>query len=76
MAQEPTCSDCSSVLEEIRIVDKTTVSGGGHFDLEYTVPETARSFWDQKYPVAGRVAALMCPKCGRIKLYGRPSADS
>ncbi len=36
---------CGGILGDIRIVDKTTVTGGGHFDLEYTVPETKQSFW-------------------------------
>jgi hypothetical protein len=73
MSTERECPDCAGVLEEIRLVDKTTVSGGGHFDLEYTVPEAKRSFWDQKFPVAGRVSALMCQSCGRVLLYGQPT---
>jgi len=74
MPNERKCPDCRGSLEEIRLVDKTTVSGGGHHDLEYTVPEAKRSFWDQKFPVAGKDDALMCQSCGRITLYGQPSS--
>ena len=76
MPHETGCPDCSGSLEEIRLVDKTTVSGGGHQDLEYAVPESKRSFWDQKFPVAGKVAAFMCQSCGRITLYGRAASNS
>ena len=71
MTDETKCH-CGGDLGEIRIVDKTTVGGGGHHNLEYTVPEAKRSFWAQTYPVEGEVASLMCQSCGRITLYGRP----
>ena len=74
MTKDAEC-DCGGELGEIQIVDKTSVDGGSHHKLEYTVPEAKRSFWRQAYPVEGEVAALMCQSCGRITLFGR-SADT
>ncbi|HIF00226.1 MAG: hypothetical protein ABGZ53_19600 [Fuerstiella sp.] len=70
MTDETKCH-CGGELGEIQIVDKTSPGGGGHQNLEYTVPEAKRSFWTQSYPVVGEVAALMCQSCGRIALFGR-----
>jgi hypothetical protein len=60
-------------MHRIRLIDKA--HGGGHNDLEYTVPEARRSFWMSRYPVEGRVGAYMCDGCGRLLLYGVPYHD-
>jgi hypothetical protein len=71
---EKTCSDCGGALTEVRLIDK--VHGGAHGEVEYTLPDAKRSFWRGRFPVEGKVAAFMCGECGRISLYGKPSAES
>jgi hypothetical protein len=68
MDDQAKCKDCGGGLHPIKILDK------GHLnwqeDLEYVLPDAKRRFWTSKFPVAGRVEALICDGCGRITLYG------
>lgn len=70
MKGDKTCSDCGEGLAEIRLIDK------GHFathnDVEYALAEAKRGVWTGNFDVEGKVAAFMCPKCGRIAHYGVP----
>ena len=65
---ERKCPDCGAKMHGIRMIDKA--HGGGHTDLEYTLPESRRSFWTGSYPVEGKVLAFMCDQCARIALFG------
>ena len=62
------CPDCGAAMHGIRLIDKS--HGGAHTDLEYTLPESRRSFWLGTYPVEGKVLAFMCDQCARIALFG------
>lgn len=62
-------------MHQIKLIDKTGRLDE-QTDLEYALPESKRSFWSGKVPVAGRVAACMCDGCGRILLYGIPGDAS
>ena len=72
-ASDRTCPDCDGSMHGIRLLDKIGRSSS-LADLEYALPEAKRSIWGS-FPVAGTVVACMCDRCGRILLYGRPSAD-
>jgi hypothetical protein len=65
---ERKCPDCGAKMHSIRMIDKA--HGGGHTDLEYTLPESRRSFWTGTYPVEGKALAFMCDQCARIALFG------
>ena len=67
---DKTCKDCGDALAEIRLIDKA--HAGAHNDVEYTLPEAKRGFWTGRFAVEGKVGAFMCPKCGRISLFGVP----
>ena len=69
-----TCPDCDGPMHGIRLMDKTGPANA-QAALEYALPEAKRSRWHGRFPVAGTVVACMCDGCGRILLYGRPSAD-
>jgi len=71
-AEQRMCPDCSAALHEIRLIDKAHY--GSHTTLEYAAIESKASIWTGAYPVEGRVAAFMCPSCGRIALYGAAKA--
>jgi hypothetical protein len=69
MATQPRpCPDCHATTQEIKLIDKSHF--GDHTDLEYASSEATRSLWTGRFPVEGRVVALMCSECGRIGLYG------
>jgi hypothetical protein len=72
-SEESQCPDCGGTVTEIRLIDKA--HGGGHHDLEYTLEEAKRGLWLGRFPIEGRVAASMCGQCGRIFLYGIPTAS-
>lgn len=66
---ERKCPDCQSSMSPIQIVDDTVEGIGlGSFNLarrkglEYVGPDAK----------AGDVVALMCNRCARIILFGRP----
>jgi len=73
-ADEPKCDDCGGALNQIRLIDKG--HGGAHFDMEYASHESRRGIWMGKYPIEGKVIAVMCSECGRITLYGRPNTTT
>ena len=74
MSEEPVrlCSDCDGELQPIVIMDNA--HGGRIYGLEYRQPDDKRSFWTGGYPTAGPVEAYLCQDCGRIALYGQPTA--
>jgi hypothetical protein len=73
------CPDCQSSMSPIQIVDNTVAGlglGSVNIDkqkaLEYVVPGTKPSFFDGTLKTAGEIVALMCDRCARILLFGRP----
>ena len=75
MLHDRKCPDCARPMHQIKLIDKSGRMDE-QTDLEYSLPETTRSFWLGKLPVAGVVAACMCDGCGRILLYGRSGIDT
>lgn len=47
--------------------------GSRHIDQRYAAEDASASFWNASVPSAGIVRGFMCPKCGRITLYGEPT---
>lgn len=39
-------------------------------DLVYAAPDARASFFTGRIPSLGAVRGVICPKCGRILLYG------
>ncbi|MEK6239295.1 MAG: hypothetical protein N2C14_31645 [Planctomycetales bacterium] len=73
------CPDCQAEMTAIRLLDATTTmdfgsESGGHVDLHYAVAEAeVQTGWHERYvPIAGKVAGVMCPNCGRIILIAVP----
>lgn len=62
------CEDCDDSMQKIELIDRG--HNGVNFDFEYRLEDSRPSFWTGRYPVAGKVHAYMCRKCGRIRLYG------
>jgi hypothetical protein len=77
MSGEPvrTCLGCDGELLPIVIMD---YQHGRRLvgELEYRQADDARSFWTGRYPTAGPVQAFLCSDCGRIALFGQPSATT
>jgi hypothetical protein len=75
--RESKCSDCKSSLQPIKLIDATEPSWSGHgarhVELGYAAPEATHSFFLGAIPRLGVVKGLICPKCGRISLYGEPT---
>jgi hypothetical protein len=76
---ERKCPDCQSSMSPIQIVDNTVEGLGlGSFNiekqktLEYVVPGAKPSFLDGTLKTTGEIVALMCDRCARILLFGRP----
>ena len=67
---EKKCVECGGAARPIRLIDKG--EAGSHHDVEYAARDAGQGFWTWRYPVAGRVAAWLCPDCGRIALYAEP----
>jgi hypothetical protein len=67
------CVDCQEEMHKIALIDRG--HAGVMVDMEYRLPETKRSFWTGQFPVAGKVHAFMCCKCGMIRLYGVDPED-
>jgi hypothetical protein len=72
MTTEPKCIDCGETLAAIRLIDKG--HGFTHDDVEYALADSQRSIWSGRFPVEGKVAAFMCPGCGRISQFAVPKA--
>lgn len=66
------CPDCDGTMRAIRMLDKQLTQ---HHSMDYSVPDAERSFWTSQFPVHGTINAIMCDKCGVIKLYGGPKED-
>jgi hypothetical protein len=71
MTPEKVCNDCGETLSAIRLIDKAHPLEA-HNDAEYALVESKRGVWTGQFPVEGKIAAFMCPKCGRITHYGVP----
>ena len=71
MSQEPRkCIECGGGMQKIRLIDKGHAHA--HSELEYAAGDAHIGFWLGRFPVEGKVAALMCQLCGRIALFGEP----
>ncbi len=68
--QTPSCPDCNVTMERINIFDKLGTKSN-QVPLEYTLPDTKKSWVTGRRSVAGIVVASMCGTCGRIMLFGQ-----
>ena len=69
-----TCTDCDGELQPITIMD---VGHQGRIHaLQYHAADDKRSFWTGRYPTAGAVQAYLCQDCGRIAMFGQPTASA
>jgi hypothetical protein len=68
--QRTTCPDCQTQMRPIKLIDSAYDT---HELLGYAAGEAERSWFLGKYKEAGKVAARMCPACGRIILHAVPS---
>jgi hypothetical protein len=73
------CSRCKLDLAPVRMLDATRAdawslspAGSGNVDQRYAAADADPSFWTRSIPAAGVVRGFICPKCGRITLYGEP----
>ncbi len=77
---KPKCPDCSLEMQPIKLLDATDTGMGGqgisHTELSYAAPDSVASFFTRTVPRLGTVDARICPQCGRIVLYGKPSSGS
>jgi hypothetical protein len=76
MSKPITCPDCKTPTKPIRLLDATnpgpTSDGIQQIDLAYAAPDAQGSFFLRRVPSLGLVRGVICPKCGRILLYGEP----
>lgn len=65
------CQDCDGELKDIRLIDQGFRLGTGKIegDLQYS-GAGAKPSWTGRFPMEGRIAALMCQDCGRVILFG------
>jgi hypothetical protein len=68
MAEPRTCPECESEMHPIKLIDSH--SSGEHVQPRYAAGDAERGMFLGRYPVEGKVEALMCSSCGRILLYG------
>ena len=69
------CPECRTPLEEVRLIDATERRFDGpmrHVDLSYAAPDARASFFIGRIPSLGTIRGMICPKCGRILMYGQP----
>ena len=67
-----TCPDCQLSMRPIKMIDATERSMGGgaiHVELTYAASDAQTGFMGG-IPPEGKVNGAICPKCGRIVLYG------
>jgi len=71
------CPDCQGEMAPIQVlveIDRATIGG---LDIQrvlyYTVADAHRSIWTGRFPIEGKVQAMMCSGCGRINFRGVPS---
>ena len=72
------CPDCLGQMQSIKLIDATRSpgldhQGMQHIGLAYAAEDAQRSFFLGKIPQLGTVHGKICPKCGRILLYGQPN---
>ncbi len=74
------CPECELEMHPIKLLDATDSGMGGqgiaHTELSYAAVDSVASFFTRTIPRLGVVQARMCPECGHINLYGRPSSSS
>jgi len=63
------CAECRGPLRPIHVI-----SGGSHKELLYSAGEAVRHLWSSDFKEDGRIVALMCGTCGRVKLYAEPES--
>lgn len=73
--QVKTCSDCNGALRPITIMDRGDLNRFAG-ELTYRMVDDKLSFWTGRYPTAGPVQAFLCQDCGRIALFGKPTASA
>ena len=72
MSQKSTMySDCETEMRAIKLIDRMGESG--HAEIGYAAGDAERGWFLGLYPEKGRLAAKMCPSCGRIILHGEAS---
>ena len=71
MGEPRACPDCQVELHRIKLIDRH--ASGEHVQARYTAGDAKRGMFLGRYPIEGKVEALMCSSCGRIVLYGEPS---
>jgi hypothetical protein len=67
-----TCPDCQSEMRSIKLLD-TTGEHLSHVQLQYAAGGAKPEWLRGRYPIQGKVGAMMCPSCGRIVLHAEPS---
>ena len=67
-----TCPDCESEMHPIKLIDSTG-EYHSHQELGYAAAEAERGWFFGRYSEEGKVAARMCPSCGRIVLHAESS---
>ncbi len=73
MAEHRTaCPGCESEMRPIKLIDSTG-EYDRHRELGYAAGEAERGWFLGRYAEAGKVAARMCPSCGRILLHADPT---
>ena len=71
---QATCPDCNVELEPIKLIDATEKNfqeGCFRVDLTYAARDTKAPLFFGGIQPKGKVEGNICPKCGRILLYGR-----
>lgn len=68
------CPDCHQEMEPIQLIDKLGIAPFMASPLQYVPADTDLGTcapWSGK---SGRIRSYLCGKCGRILLYGEPTA--
>lgn len=69
--QKTACPDCHCEMRPIKLIDRGDCDV--HQQLGYAAGEAERGWFLGRYPEEGKVAARMCPSCGKIVLHGEPT---
>lgn len=64
------CLRCNTDMHPIQVVETDHAQ---HRTLTYAAIDAKPGFWFGRLPVAGSVAAMVCPSCGRIEFYAVPN---
>ena len=73
--QRSVCPDCQSEMRPIKLIDSTG-KYHSHRQLGYAAGEAERGWFLGRYPEEGKVAARMCPSCGRIVLHAESESPN